>query len=57
MYETTLIVLYTMILIPAMYFLIRFREVPLIRRLAAGLGIMEILVASTAAEMLCNLLS
>lgn len=57
MYRTILLILYIAVLIPAMLHLIRYREIPLIRRLSAGLGIAGILLCPLLAGVLCEILT
>lgn len=56
MYQTILLILYLLILIPSITHLIRYRDVPSSRRLSVGLGISGVLLAPTAATFLCELL-
>lgn len=57
MYRTILFVIYLLVLIPAITHLIRYRDIPASRRLSAGLGIVGILLAPTAASLLCQLIA
>lgn len=57
MYQTTLFVIYLLVLIPSITHLIRYREIPSSRRLSAGLGIAGVFLAPTAASLLCQLIA
>lgn len=57
MYRTILLVIYLLVLIPSIAHLIRYREIPSSRRLSAGLGIVGVLLAPTAASLLCQLIA
>ena len=57
MYRTILLVLYAVVLIPAVTRMIRFRDVPSTRRLSAALGVVGVLAAPYIAGYLCELLS
>ena len=56
MYRTVLLILYLVVLIPALTYLVRFRESPALRRLSAGLGVTGTLLCPTIAVYLCELL-
>lgn len=57
MYQIILLVLYMLILIPSITHLIRYRNIPSSRRLSAGLGVAGVLLAPTAASLLCQLIA
>lgn len=57
MYRTILFVLYLVVLIPSITHLIRYRDIPSSRRLSVGLGIAGVLLAPTAASLLCQLIA
>lgn len=57
MYRIILLILYIVVLIPALTHLIRYREIPSSRRLSAGLGICGVLLAPICAGFLCELLT
>lgn len=56
MYRSVLLILYLLILIPALTHLIRYRDIPGSRRWSVGLGICGMLLAPAAAAFLCELL-
>ena len=56
MYNTVLLILYLVVLIPTAVCLIKYREVPSARRLSAGAGVAGALLAPSAATFLCELL-
>lgn len=56
-YKIILLILYLLILIPAITHLIRYRDVPFSRRLSVGLGVLGVLLAPTVAVFLCELLT
>lgn len=56
MYQTVLLILILLVLIPALTHLIRYREYAMSRRLSAGLGIVGLLICPYAAGLLCQVL-
>lgn len=56
MYEAILLIVYLLILIPALTKLIRYRDVPSVRRTSAVLGITGMVLAPSVAAFLCELL-
>lgn len=56
MYNTVLLILYLIALIPALNHLVRYQDIPGSRRMSVGLGITGILLAPTAATFICDLL-
>lgn len=57
MYRFILIILYLLVLIPALSHLIRYRDIPSSRRWSVGLGVAGILLAPMAATFMCGLLT
>lgn len=57
MYGNVLMILYLLILIPAITHLIRYKDIPSSRRVSVGLGVSGILLAPTVAGFLCELLT
>lgn len=57
MYQAVLLILYLLVLIPALSHLVRYRNVPSSRRWSVGLGVGGILLAPTAAVFICELLA
>ena len=56
MYEAILLIVYLLILIPSLTKLIRYRDVPSVRRMSAVLGIAGMVLAPSVAAFLCELL-
>lgn len=57
MFRLVLLILYLIILIPALTNLIRYRDVPSSRRLSVGLGVAGLLIAPYLASFICELLA
>ena len=57
MYRIILFILYSLILIPSLSHLIRYRDVPSSRRWSVILGVVGILLAPYFASFLCELLA
>lgn len=57
MYQTVLLILYLLVLVPALTHLIRYRDIPSSRRWSVGLGTAGVLIAPTVAAFLCELLA
>lgn len=56
MYQSVLLSIYLLILIPALTHLIRYRSIPSSRRISTALGVAGVLIAPTASAFICELL-